>query len=76
MEALHAMFNTLNEAFGPVGALFVIISAHLFKRLMDIQAAQMTAAVADAKLQTDLMHAFNDMKASFDQLAMIMRSVR
>lgn len=76
MEALHAMFNTLNEAFGPVGALFVIISGHLFKRLMDIQNAQMNAAVADAKLQADLMHAFNDMKNSFDQLALIMRATR
>lgn len=76
MEAVQAMFNTLNEAFGPVGALFVIISAHLFKRLMDIQAAQMATAVADAKLQADMMHAFTDMKASFDQLALIMRAPR
>lgn len=76
MEALQMAANWLNEAFGPVGALFVLISAHLFKRLSDIQDAQMAAAVADAKLQADLLNAFNNMKASFDQLALIMRAPR
>lgn len=76
MEAFAPIFHTLNDAFGPVGALFVIISGYLFKRLSDIQDAQMAAAVADAKLMADMMNAFNNMKASFDQLAVIMRAPR
>lgn len=74
MESLQAVFTVLNEAFGPVGALFVIISAFLLKRLFAIQDAQMAAAIADARLQADLMNAFNNMKASFDQMALTMRT--
>ena len=76
MEFIEHVFRILTDAFGPVGALFVMVSAYLQKRLFDIQDAQMAAAVADAKLQADLMNAFNNMKASFDQLAVMMRSPR
>ena len=76
MEFVEHVFTTLSSAFGPVGALFVIVSGYLMKRLFDIQDAQMAAAVADAKLQADMMNAFNNMKASFDQLAVMMRSPR
>lgn len=76
MEFIEHAFRTLTDAFGPVGALFLMVSFYLQKRLFDIQDAQMAAAVADAKLQADLMNAFNNMKASFDQLAVMMRSPR
>lgn len=68
MDQLGSIFNTLAAAFGPVGALFVIIAGFLARRLFAIQDKQMDAAVADAKLQTDLKNAFDNMRAAFDSV--------
>ena len=74
MEAVEHIFNTLAEAFGPVGALFVIIAAYLAKRLFDIQDLQMASAVADAKLQADTQNAFNNMRQAFESLTAELRA--
>ena len=76
MEALERIFSTLAAAFGPVGALFVIISAYLLRRLFTIQDKQMDSAVADAKLQTDLKNAFDNMRTAFDAVASMLRDRR
>lgn len=68
MEQIEHIFNTLAAAFGPVGALFVIIAGFLLRRLFAIQDKQMDSAVADAKLQTDLKNAFDNMRAAFDSV--------
>jgi len=34
MEQLGSIFNTLADAFGPVGALFVIIAGYLLRELL------------------------------------------
>lgn len=76
MEAIERIFSTLTAAFGPVGALFVIIAGYLLRRLFTIQDKQMDSAVADAKLQADLMNAFNNMKGAFDNVANLLRDKR
>ena len=68
MESIEHIFNTLAGAFGPVGALFVIIAAYLAKRLFAIQDKQIDSAIADAKLEADRINAFNNMRTAFDSL--------
>ncbi|CAB4188150.1 hypothetical protein UFOVP1165_43 [uncultured Caudovirales phage] len=74
MDQLSSIFNTLAEAFGPVGALFVIIAGFLLRRLFSIQDKQMDSAVADAKLQTDLKNAFDNMRTAFDSVVLEFRA--
>lgn len=74
MNEVQGIFTTLAAAFGPVGALFVIIAAYLTRRLFAIQDKQMDSAVADAKLQADLQNAFNNMRTAFDSLTSELRA--
>ena len=76
MDAVDHIFTTLSSAFGPVGALFVIIAAYLLKRLFAIQDAQMASAIADAKLQSDLKNAFDNMTQAFKDCTSAIRGPR